>query len=185
MFKLNYNAPVTLTFTILSALILLVDEQALVSGIVDNYFTGLSSFDYDSFKDYWCLISFPLGNENWNQFFENITYILLLGPIIEEKYGTGKLSFMIIFTSIICSILNIIFFNTDLIGATSIVFMFIILASITELKQNTIPLTFLLVVIIFLGREISDILNTGDSDGIVQLVGGVSGAVCGFFMMRK
>ena len=42
-------------------------------------------------------------------FVNNFLYILLIGPMIEEKYGSKNLTIMILVTAIITGIINMIF----------------------------------------------------------------------------
>ena len=180
--KLIYNAPVVLTFSLIASLVMLIDEQSIWPGVVAKYFTGTDSFDYTEFKDYWLSFSHVLGDSCWKDLFSNLTFILLLGPILEEKYGSGKLLVMILITAVVSTVVNVLFVSSDLLGASGIVLMFITLSSVTELKQKSVPITFLLVVTIFLGSEIASILNSSSISHLPQLIGGAAGTVFGFVM---
>ena len=185
MSKLSYNAPVVLTFSIIAFFVQLIDSQTIFPGITANYFTVGNSFDYTVIKDYWLMFSYVLGHANWDHLFGNFTFILLLGPILEEKYGSGRLFCMIMITALMTSTINVLFMSTGLVGASGIVFMFIVLSSITDLKQKTIPMTFILVMIIFLGKELSEIFNDDNISQSAHLIGGAIGAAFGFVFTRK
>ena len=49
---------------------------------------------------------------------------------------------MILVTALITGILNIIFFDTGLIGASGIVFIFLLLVCFTNVNSGEIPITF-------------------------------------------
>lgn len=183
--KISYNSPVVLTFSIFAFLVLLIDSQSVFPGIVSNYFTVGSSFDYTVPKDYWLMFSHILGHSSWEHFLSNFTFILLLGPILEEKYGSKCLFGMIMVTALVTGCVNVLFMSTGLMGASGVVFMFIVLSSITDAKEKTIPMTFILVVIIFMGKEIADICNNDNISHLAHLIGGGVGTVLGFFFMRK
>lgn len=70
-----------------------------------------------------------LGHENWKHFSSNFLYILLIGPILEEKYGTINLLLMIVITAGITGLINSILSKKRILGASGIVFMFIVLSS--------------------------------------------------------
>ena len=127
------------------------------------------------------LFTYVLGHANWAHFIGNMSYILILGPMIEEKYGSKNLIKMILITAVIGGILNnILFPNVALCGASGIVFMMIILASATSFEKGQIPLTLILVLIIYLGGEIYDALYASDNiSQLAHIAGGVCGAIFG------
>ena len=109
----------------------------------------------------------------------NLTFILLLGSMIEEKYGSLNLLIMIGITAIITGILNVLFFPTGLLGASGIVFLFIILSSFGN-AQKGIPLTFILVAVLFLGKEIFQALQDNNISEFAHILGGICGSLFGF-----
>jgi membrane associated rhomboid family serine protease len=111
--------------------------------------------------------------------------ILLLGPLLEERFGSTKLFGMILVTALATGLINLAVFDTGLLGASGIVFMMILLASTANIRSGAIPLTFLAVAVIYLGGEI--VRAVGKDDGISQmahLIGGVTGAVFGFLAAK-
>ena len=160
--RISYNSPVVLTFSILSAIILGLDSLGL--GIMD-FFTAPGTLNISFWGKYIGLITHVMGHADWTHLLSNITFLLLLGPILEEKYGSSDMLIMIIIVSITTGILNLILFDRNLLGASGVVFMFILLSSITNYKNGDIPLTFILVVILFLGKEVIAIWN---NDNISQ-----------------
>ena len=74
----------------------------------------------------------------------NASYILLLGPMLEEKYGSVKILGIMAVTAFVTSLVNSLLFpNVALTGASGIVFAFILLTSFTGFKEGEIPLTFI------------------------------------------
>jgi membrane associated rhomboid family serine protease len=126
------------------------------------------------------LVTHVIGHGSMEHLLGNMTFILLLGPIVEEKYGSMKTLIMITVTALITGVLNIVFFNTGLYGASGIVFMFILLASFTNNKGGGIPLTFILVAILFLGKEIMQSLTSDQVSQFAHIMGGLCGAAFGF-----
>ena len=82
---------------------------------------------------------------------------------------------------------RIIFFpGSALLGASGIVFMMIVLSSFTEVKGGGIPVTLILVVILYLGGEISDGLFKSDHvSQLTHVVGGVVGIIFGFSLRGR
>lgn len=178
MKKIQYNSPVILTFSLLAVAIYLID--LVMPGVIKQFFVVRASMSFFNPIDYFRLISHVLGHANWQHLFSNLTYILLLGPILEEKYGSVPLLIMIMVTALITGIINIVFFSTGLLGASGIVFMVIILASFVDLKTGGIPLTFILVAFIFIGTEIVQMFRMDNISQAAHIIGGTMGAVFGF-----
>jgi len=124
-----------------------------------------------------------LGHANFAHFFQNFMILLLIGPMLEEKYGVKNLIIYILITAFVTGILQTIFFNSYLLGASGIVFMFIVLASMSNFKSSEIPLTFVLIIFIYIGNEIMLAASTHNSEisHYAHIMGGVCGAFFGFF----
>ncbi|GAB4128300.1 MAG: hypothetical protein OHK0045_18360 [Raineya sp.] len=176
--KITYNAPFTLTFTLVATLIHFLGEN-----FTKTFFVVQPTMDFNNPLDYFRLFSHAAGHGSWDHLFGNFSLILILGPILEEKYGTKLLLAMSFITALFTGILNVAFLNSGLLGASGIVFMMILLSSFTNMKAKTIPLTFILVMILFVGKEI---LNSFDPEHaqtsqFAHILGGIFGAVFGFF----
>src|SRR5687768_13642855 len=106
--------------------------------------------------------------------------ILLIGPILEERVGSLSLLLMIAITALITGLANLALSDGMLVGASGIVFMMIILASTANIRAGQIPLTFIAIAALYLGREV---IAAFGEDGISQMghiVGGLAGAAYGF-----
>lgn len=180
--KLDYNSPVILTFTLLAAVVFFVD--AALPGDQMGLFTVGGSMNASSPVDWFRLGSHILGHASAAHLFGNFTLILLIGPIIEEKYGSGRLLAMILATAFVTGALNVMLFSTGLLGASGIVFMLILLSSITNVRNGTIPLTFVLVVLLYVGREVVAIFAEDHVSQFAHLLGGACGMGFGFGLER-
>jgi membrane associated rhomboid family serine protease len=81
----------------------------------------------------------------------------------------------------------VIFFpGTVVVGASGIVFMLILMASFTNIRQGRLPVTVLLVAVLYIGNEIILGLFTVDNiSRISHIVGGLCGAVFGVVVHAK
>ncbi len=183
--KFQYNSPVTLTFTLLSLVVLLL-------GIISNgVTTGLLFCVYKSSwtnpLTYIRLFGHVLGHASWSHFSGNMVLFLVLGPLLEEKYGAKAFIKIIAITAVVSGLFYMIIYpNSALLGASGIVFMMIVLSSAAGMKDGKIPITLLLVVIIYLGGEVMNGFTA--DDGIAHaahIVGGLCGAGFGFLMVKK
>ncbi len=181
--KITYNSPTILTFSFIAVAIQII-ASTFMPAISINYFSIGSSFDLSNPVWYFRLSSHVLGHSGWQHLLNNIIFILLLGPLLEEKYGSKNLLLMILITAIITGLANIILFSSGLLGASGIVFMLILLGSITDIRQGEIPLTFILVAIIFIGKEVTSILQDDNISQMAHIIGGLTGGAFGFLVAK-
>lgn len=181
-FKISFNSPVVLTFSIVCFAATLLG--ILTSGkATDLIFSVYRSPLYEPMT-YFRFLGHVFGHQDWNHFIGNITFILLLGPLLEEKYGSKNIALIIIVTAIVTGLSNYIFFpNIQLLGSSGIVFSFILLSSITSIKSGTIPLTFILVATIYITGQIFESIFIQDNvSQLTHILGGGIGAYFGFKM---
>ena len=183
--KISINSPVVLGF---SAICLI----ALVLSIVTKETTNKLLFmTYHSSLTnpltYLRFFTHVFGHSGVEHFMGNITYILLLGPLLEEKYGSKLLINSIIITALITGIVNYILFpNIALCGASGVVFTFILLSSFTGFKDREIPLTFILVAVIFVGQQVYEGIMLKDNiSNLSHVLGGVVGSVLGYLLNKN
>ena len=132
-------------------------------------------------------VTHVFGHEGWTHFIGNASYLLLLGPMLEEKHGSKELIEVIGITALVTGVVNYIFFvNIGLCGASGVVFAFIILASFTGFREGEIPLTFLLVAAIFIGQQVYEGISMQDNiSNMAHIMGGVIGSIMGYSLNRK
>lgn len=171
-FRITYNAPVVLTFAALAVVVQLIGPAAL------PYVRAPAVFD--GWQSYLGLFTHPLGHAGWDHLLGNFSIILLLGPILEERHGSKSLLTMFLVTALITGLINVAITDTYLVGASGIVFMLILLASTANIRQGSIPLTFLAVAALYLGREVVHAFQQDNVSQLAHIVGGVVGAVFGF-----
>ena len=183
--KITFNAPVTLGFVIMcfiATLLGVISQERITQSVFMTYHSSLTNpMTYVRF------ITHIFGHSGWSHFIGNASYLLLLGPMLEEKYGSNELIEVIGITAIATGLVNYIFFwNVGLCGASGIVFAFIILASFTGFKEGEIPLTFILVAVIFIGQQVYEgIAVQNDISNMAHIVGGIVGAVIGYALNKK
>ena len=182
--RISFNAPVTLSFALISLAVLIL-KMILGQSIVELfgvYFTHWT----DPFL-YLRLLTHIFTHADIAHFTGNFMLILITGPLIEEKYGKRQLGTMILITALIIGLINVLFFRgVVLYGASGIAFMLILLSSFVNIRQREIPLTVILVAVLYIGNEI--ITGITEQDQVSQLahiIGGVCGAVFGILLYRK
>lgn len=185
-FKISFNSPVVLEFTIICLI-------SLILGKLTNDFTTrllfsvyrsslISPFTYIRF------IGHIFGHAGWSHFIGNMTLLLVVGPMLEEKYGSFNIAMVILLTAIVTGIVNFIFFpHIRLLGASGVVFAFILLSSFTSIKEEgEIPMTFMLVAVIYIGGQIYDAIFVNDNvSNLTHILGGAVGSGWGFKMAKN
>jgi len=127
-----------------------------------------------------------LGHASFEHYFNNFLTILLIGPMLEERYGSKALVKMVVITALCTGILHVILFDSALLGASGIVFFLILLASYANFERGRIPITLILVISIFLGREIMGAFIFNDNVArMTHVFGGVIGAIFGYYYNNK
>lgn len=185
MKRLDYNSPVVLSMFFLSALALLlgtVTNDWMTHALFSVYCSSMLSP-----LTYVRLIGHVLGHANPEHFLGNMLLLLVIGPPLEEKYGSGPLAGGILVTAVLSGILQMILFpHAALLGASGIVFMMIMLASLSGMKSGKIPLTLILVAVLYLGQEVYSIVFIKDSvANFMHIVGGACGTVFGYGVTPK
>jgi membrane associated rhomboid family serine protease len=179
--RIRYNAPVILTFTLLSTGILIINQ--VVGGFTEAFFVSYPTFS-GSILDFLRLFTHVAGHRNWLHLMSNFSFILLIGPVLEEKHRSGALLAMLMMSALVTGILNIIFFSTGLMGASGIVFMLILLSSFTNIRSGEIPLTFVLIVVLFLAKEFINAFAEDNISQFAHIIGGICGSLFGFIFTR-
>lgn len=185
-FRVSYNSPVILTFTLMSILVLIANYITLGASNELFFMTYRTSLLDPLF--YLRLFTHVLGHADISHFAGNFMYILLIGPMLEEKYGSSRLMIMMLFTAGITGIFNcLIFPQVALCGASGIVFMMILLSSFANSKENDgLPLTMVLIAIIYLGNQVIQGIFVEDNvSQFGHIVGGACGALFGYAFRPK
>lgn len=183
--KITLNAPVVIGFV---SICFLVTFLNMITGGKSNtllFMTYRSSFS--SPMTYIRLLTHVVGHVNWEHLIGNMSYILLLGPMLEEKYRSKGLLLAILVTAITTGVLNFLLFpNAALCGASGVVFAFIVMSSFTGFKNREIPVTFLLVAVFFLGQQVIEgVFVTDNVSNMAHIVGGILGGILGYITNKK
>lgn len=177
--KVKYNSPVVLTFAIVCAVTLAVNS--LTGGASNTLLFVVRRGPLTNPLTYLRLFTHVLGHASLDHYVSNMMLFLLLGPMLEEKYGSRDLALVIAITAGVTGLVHCLISPAGLLGASSVVFAFIILASMTSFQAGEIPLTLILVVVLYIGREAAAGLFVQDSvSQLAHIVGGLSGALCGY-----
>ena len=183
--KVKFNAPVTLSFVLACFAALILGK--LTGGFTTNLLFSVYRSSLLSPFTYLRFFGHVIGHGDWAHLLGNMMTVLILGPLLEEKYGSKSMLVMIFATAFVTGVASFILFpKIQLLGASGIVFALILLSSFTSMSEGEIPLTFILVAVMYLGEQVYYGLFLEDNiSNFSHILGGICGAVFGYMMNRK
>ncbi len=184
-FKVSFNSPVVLGFTIICAVTLLLDWAT--RGYTNTHLFSVYRSSPASPLTYVRLLGHAIGHSGLDHYMGNIMLILVIGPMLEEKYGSSNILFVILSTALATGIAHLIFVpGYALLGASGVVFAFIMLSSFTCVKEREIPLTFILVAVLYIGEQVYQALFVQSNiSNLSHILGGLVGAGLGYVMHKN
>lgn len=182
---LSFNSPVILSFTFICFIVLALD--LITAGRTTYTFFSVYRSSFANPLTYLRMFSHVLGHVNWEHLFGNMTMLLVVGPLLEEKYGSSNTLFVILATALVTGLVNFFFFpGVRLLGASGVVFAFILLSSFTCSQERKIPITFILVALIYIGQQIYSAIFVKDNiSNLAHLLGGGVGSLLGYIMNKN
>ncbi len=183
MKKITLNSPVVLLFA-------LACGGAYVANIFSNgwalanLFT-ITSLPWNQPMTYVRLICHIFGHTSIEHLYGNMLLFLLIGPLLEEKYGSLNIAIVILITAVVTGIAHI-FLSPDtlLCGASGVVFAFILLAGVTG-SGSGVPLTMIIVAAMYITKSLYDGFNSPQISQMAHILGGIIGGVFGMVMKGK
>ncbi len=176
--KVQYNSPVILSYFFICLIVYIINSVS--SDRINRLLFSCYRSSILNPLTYIRLVTHIFGHNSFEHFFSNFTFILLIGPMIEEKYGSINLIKMILFTGLVIGLFNIIFSNKKILGASGIVFMLITLSSGVNLTNGKIPLTLILICLFYVIKELVAGLTKKDN---ISHISHLLGCVCGIIFI--
>ena len=158
--KILFNSPVILGFVILSFIVFVMD--VITGGLSTRLFFSVYRSSFINPLTYIRFFGHVLGHANLDHFLGNIMLILV----------TGLVHFFV-------------FPSSGLLGASGVVFAFILLSSFAGFKEGKIPFTFILVALLYIGEQIYQGFFVQDNiSNLTHILGGIVGALLGYVMNK-
>ena len=181
--KFDYNSKVIISYLLICLLAWLLNT--ITRGKTNKaFFESYRSSPLNPLT-YIRLFTHSIGHRDWDHLVSNFLIILLIGPMIEEKYGSVNLIIMFLLTSLVIGLFNTIFSNYSILGASGNVYMLIVLSAFSNVQEGTIPITVVLVCLFYVIGEIKRTITERKSkvyhDG--HLIGALCGLAFGIFFL--
>lgn len=182
---ITFNSPAVLTFVIVSFAAMAVNY--MTAGLSNQMLFMTYHSPLTAPMTYVRFFTHVLGHAGWSHYIGNTMYLLLLGPMLEEKYGSRTIVEVILITGLITGLATwILFPDAALCGASGVVFAFIMMTSFTSFREGEIPLTVILVAVIFIGQQVYEGIFVQDNiSNMGHILGGVVGAAVGYTLNKK
>lgn len=202
--KVTFDSPVVIICALLTVLLYMLDKWALKNFLSQNLLTCLGTsngnrFDPLSLTTYLRMLLHCFGASEWNSLLINTSFFLLLGPMLEERYGSPILVLMIA-ASVLVSGVFASFSPVPMTGSYCIVFMMIFLCAVYMLSKKQVQISWILIFLIYLvwtmvngfvnGRPSEEknpfvAFFIGNIPTFIDLLAGVCGSLFGFLVAPK
>lgn len=188
---IDFDAPVTTVFSLISILLFLLDYFVFKGSMTQTFLAspttanGSAPFSFSKAESYFRMIFYAFGAISWEVLITNLLFVLLLGPAMEEKYGSVVIGIMMFVSSLFSGVLASCFCKTSLQGCASIIFMMIFLNSFISFSKKKLPFSFVIIFILFIVREIIVKNTNGFLGMIVVIAGGLCGSLFAFLASPK
>lgn len=177
----SYNSIVILSYFFICLIILIINyfsKDKLNSFLVFRRGSIFNPMNYIR------LVASGFCHKDFEHFRNNFVIILLIGPLLEEKYGSLNILYMLLITNFVSSLFHLIFYDSGAIGASDNAYMLIVLCSIVNISDGKIPITLILIILFYvLGEFVNFVFHKRDNvSHDSHVVGAVLGFVFGYYV---
>ena len=151
--RVLYDSQLTLTLTILAAILFFLDFLILKGKLSASLLTSYGTLSDKAFSasnplSYIRIILHVFGVQSWSALLINSTFFLLLGKSLEEEYGSFILGLMIFLSSLLSGVI-LIFCPVNSSGAYPIIFLMIFLSAVKMISKKNIQISWILIFILY------------------------------------
>ena len=197
--RLVFNSPAAIIFSLISILVFALDFFIAKGKLLSFLFTCpgnkncIISFSVSNPLDYIRLFTRVFASESFSALLVNILFILILSPLMEERFGSVIVTLMMTFSALISGVINLVFSSLPAEGAGPLVFLLIALSALSSLTKKDIPLSWILVFVLYIVLRISRNMGLVKDYGFIQanmrtiadLAGGITGSIFALLVSPK
>ena len=189
--KFVYDAPVMLTFALAVLVIFVLDTFVVKGKLAEKWLLSPTSaegslpFAFSDFTSIFRLFLHVLGGRDIPFLICNLIFILLLGPEMEERYGSVIIGIMIFVAALFSGVLNACFCKIPVSGSEPVVFMLILRCAMMHLSRSTVSASALVVIILFAVMLVLRKNPNGVVGVVITLAGGLCGSLFAFLTSPK
>lgn len=207
--KVYNDSPVTVCFALLALVAFALDTFVLKGKLLASVLTcpggklSSPSFNFSSAADYIKLLLHVFGFSSWNAVFINCLFVLMLGPELEERYGSPVLALMLAVSALVTGVLNACLSPAPVFGASCVVFTMIFLTGMTDLAKKHIRISWIFIFVFYIIYQFYSVYSGNDvrlsltankgfllflkknAVTFISLAGGICGSLFGFLVSPK
>ncbi|MBS7294836.1 MAG: rhomboid family intramembrane serine protease [Treponema sp.] len=189
--KFSYDAPVSLSMAILIIVLFIIDTLIIKKPVISQFLqaptvaAGSAPFAFSSVRALFGIVFHIFSYFDFNQLLCDLIFIMLLGPFMEERYGSIIIGIMIFVASLFSGVLNACFCSFPSSGAPCIVFMLILLDAMMNISKKKISASSIAVLLLFIVRLYIVKNQNGIIDVIIVIAGGLCGSLFAFIASPK
>lgn len=162
----SFESTFTISLIVISFVVTLIQEF-FIPNFASNFATH-NRFDMG-------IVLHIFGHSGWDHFLGNVIYIAMLGPSVEDKFGTIPLAIITILSALIIGTISVIS-NTPCYGLSSVAYMWVILNTFQSDESEGLPITSIILLFVFVLPEAIAIFTKTDN---IAHQNHVLGAICG------
>ena len=181
--SLQVDSPLILCYAVACVAV----ELLVPTGLKLHYFAVSSSMEISLAFLFQASVGHVLGHSCWSHLQHNLALILLTGPACEASLGAAPLSKVIVWTSLASAASHVALAPTGSVqlGASGVVFAFIMLSSLLQRRRQQLPLTFVLTAMLWLHNELRGFASTEPSTQHIAHSAHVVGAAVGTYFGHR
>lgn len=186
--RLSIESPIIVGFCFVCCVLHLLNIT-IMPGI--SNWLGINSVGFNPVSplDNARLFTHMFGHDGLVHLRNNMTHLLLVGPFAESSFGSTVIVQVMIVCGIATSLAHMVIGkrNSRQIGASGFIFALILLNSLASAKRGKIPVSFVLTAMLWLVDEVVGLFFnfTDNTSHHGHLVGGIVGAVAGFYLSEQ
>lgn len=189
--KVAVDAPVTIGFVLICFFIFVIDSffaKGFLSANVFNSPTnakGAFPFIVSEPLMYAKLILYVFSTNSIQLLVLNMLLIVLLGPEMEQKYGSVIIGIMILISALFSGVLNVCFCSQPIQGCLSVIFMLAFLNVFYAIVQNKLTVSSIIVFVLVFVYEFFQKSDNGVIGILISICGGLCGSLIAFLSSPK
>ena len=179
--NIDYNSPVIINYILVCFVLYVLNK--LTDGYINDICYLPSNLIINPFALHRLLL-YTLVHGSFEHLIGNMALLALTGPSVEKKYGGGIVLGLIAVNSVMIGLMQGVLVHQGVMGASSIVFMFLILSVFADTETKKIPLTIFIVAACYIGNELLGALTVDSVSQLSHIMGAVMGLIFGL-LYRK
>lgn len=179
--SIDYNSPVIINYILICFLLYAIN--ILTKGYINSICYLPGNLIVNIFAVH-RLLTYTFVHGSFEHLISNMALLALTGPSVEKKYGGGIVIGLILINSIMIGSMQGVLIHQSVLGASSIVFMFLMLSVFADTETEKIPFTMFIVATCYIGNEVLSALVPDAVSQLSHIMGAVIGLLFGI-LYRK